>query len=513
MSDRVKNSVRNFAVGSINRIVWIVFPFIFRTIIIYKIGQEYLGLNNLFSSVLEVFNVADIGLGNAIQSSLYKPIADEDWKSVSSLLKLYRNVYRIIGIVILVLSLCIIPFLPQLIHSEYPSDINIFFLFILFAFNTVAGYLIFPYASIFLNATQRMDLTGTVALISKIITSIMQVIVLLVWKSITLYVCCNLLCTILQNISNYLLVKKRYPQVECCGTVNDESKKKIYNNSIALIFQKIGTTLSLSFDTIIISSFLGLSLVATYGNYNYISSAVGIFLTLSFDAVIASVGNSIVLEDTKKNLRDFYDLWLFNLWVVGWSAICLVCLLQNLEWLWTSGRMMLDNITVVLIAFCFYVTYSRKTVLTYKDALGLWYADKYKPLVGGLFNLVLNILLVKEYGVSGVVISTILSYLFIEIPWENRILFKYYFKKGLKKYYMLYLYMFCVTCISGIITYYICSFISISFSGLIIRFVICFIVPNLLFVLFMFINKEGTYHSFKRIVDTLKSSFLKKNTI
>lgn len=483
MESRAERSVRNITFGAINRIVWIGFPFIFRTIIIYVLGKEYLGLNNLFSSILEVLNVADIGLGNAIQASIYKPIANKEYDKVSALLKLYRNIYRIIGISIIVISFGLLPFLKYFINGSYPNDVNIYILFMLYAINSALSYTFFAYSSILINANQRMDLTSGVALVSKIITSVLQLISLLYFKDITLYVLCNVLCTAMQNVLNYLVTKKYFSQYSCTGEVDKEEKGKLFKDVVGLIMQKIGNTLSLSFDTIVISSFLGLSDVAVYSNYNFVTSSVGTFLDLVFSAIIASIGNSIVEESLEKNKKDFDDFSFLNFWLVGWCTICIACMIQNFEWIWTSGTIMSTNFVAILIAFKFYTTYIRKIVNTYKDALGLWYIDKFRPLIGGIFNLTFNIILVKFIGISGVIISTILSYVIIEIPWENHTLFKHYFKNNVKQYYINYIYVGLCTILAGVITYLICRPFGYKFVDLCIRLVICIIVPNLIFVL------------------------------
>lgn len=483
MDGRAKKTVRNIAIGTINRVIWIAFPFAFRTIIIYVLGKEYLGLNNLFSSILEVLNVADIGLGNAIQASLYKPIANKEYDKASALLKLYRNIYRIIGIAILVISIGLLPFLKYLINGSYPSDVNIYILFMLYATNSALSYTFFSYASILINANQRMDMTSIVAIISKIFTSLLQLVSLLIFRDITLYVFFNVLCTATQNILNYWIVKKYFPQYSCTGKVSTQEKNKLFKDVISLIMQKIGITLSNSFDSIIISAYLGLSEVAIFSNYSYISSSVGVFLDLIFSSIVASIGNSIVEESLEKNTKDFYDFSFLNFWIVGWCTICLACLSQNFEWLWTSGKMMASNGIAILVAFKFYTTYIKKIVTTYKDAMGLWYADRFRPIIGGMFNLVFNIILVKTIGMAGVIISTILSVVIIEIPWQNKVFFKYYLKSGRKEYIKNYLYLAMVTLISGMITYFLCKPYEYNIKYFLVRLIICAIVPNLIFVL------------------------------
>lgn len=480
---RSKNSIRNLLVGIINYMAWTILPFFLRTVIIYVLGEQYLGLNGLFSSVLQVFNIADIGLSHAIQASMYQPIVEKDHKKISALLRFYRNVYIVVGCVILAISACCIPFLPNLIQGSYPEDVNIYVLFMLYALNTSLGYILFSYAPILINAHQRMDITSAIALVAKVMGCVLELIVLLVWRSIVLYVLCNVMVTVIQNILNYIVARIRYPQYRCEGKIDRETERTLYRNTSALLLHKIGNMLSTSFDTIVISSVIGLSAVATFGNYQYISGAVSQLINLVFAAIIACVGNSIVTETVQKNWDDFRDISFWTYWLTGWCAICFICLMQNFEWIWTSGTMMLDDFSVIMIAVCFYFTNIRRPVQTYKDALGMWTADKFKPLVGGTFNLTLNLILVRILGISGVVISTSLSYVLIEIPWETRILFKKYFNKKTDKHFWECGYMMLSTVVAGLITYLCCDFRGNGMGHLMLRTVVCVIVPNVMMLL------------------------------
>ena len=486
MAGRFENSIRNIAVSFVNYLAWIILPFLLRTVIIYALGEEYLGLNGLFSSILQVFNIADIGLSSAIQASMYQPIAQKDYKKISALLYFYRKVYGVIGLVILLISIGCLPFLPSLIQGSYPENVNIYMLFLLYALNTVLGYLLFSEAPILINAHQRTDITANIALIAKLVTCVMEIIALLVWRSIVLYVLCNVLCTVSQNIMNYIIFRKRYPQYRPKGKLDVKTKQFLYQNTGALLMQKVGNTLSTTFDTIVISYVIGLSAVAVFGNYQYISGSVSQLIALVFTAIIACIGNSVTTETVQKNAEDFQDISFWSFWLVGWCAICIVCLIQNFEWIWTSGTMMLDEFSMLMIAVCFYFTNIRKPVCTYKDALGLWYADKYKSLVGGIFNLSLNLILVRMLGISGVLISTILSYVLIEIPWETKVLFRKYFHKSSATYYLDCGYMMLSTVVAGAVTYACCSFFGNKVLHFFLRIMICTVVPNIILLLMNF---------------------------
>ena len=273
-NSRTQNSVRNMLYGAINRIVSIIFPFIVRTVFIKTIGEEYLGLNTLFSSILQVLNLADLGFSTAIAASMYKPIAENDINKVSALMKLFRNVYKIIGFTILFLGIIITPFIKYLINGNPPQGIDIYLLWILYLFNTVISYLLFAYKVSLINAHQRNDITEKIGTISRVITSLFQIYVVAVLKNVYLYVFLTLICTAAYNLGCSIECDKRYPQYKCEGDVEKETKQKIIKDIKALTIQKIGNTISLSLDSIIISSFLGLSAVAIYGNYFYIISSI-----------------------------------------------------------------------------------------------------------------------------------------------------------------------------------------------------------------------------------------------
>ena len=507
--NRTENFKRNVIYGMLNRIISIVFPFITRTMIIKFLGEEYLGINSLYASILQILNLAELGFSAAIVAFMYKPIAENDNTKVSALLNLYRKMYRIIGLSVLIIGICLMPFLKNLINGTYPNDINIYFLFFLYLLNTSASYLLFAYKKAILNAHQRMDLAEKVAGSVKLFISVVQIIVIYYIKDITVYVFTNVVCTIMENIICSLIVDKNFPQYKTKAKVDKETYKKVYQNVGALTIHKIGSTISISLDTVFISMFLGLTTVAIYGNYIYIISAITVFLTLIYGSITAGVGNSIAVESKNKNYEDFKKFFFLNTWLVGWCAICLLCLFQPFIVMWMGEALKFEMHVVVLLVLQFYITLIRKVVLTYKDAAGIWRADKFKPLVGCIINLVLNIFLVRMIGVEGVVISTIISYFFIELPWETHVLFKEYFKQKEFYYYFqmgkLTLGIFSV----ALVTYIICAKIpTYGLSWFILRMIVCLIIPNLLFIIIY--KRTEEFEQAKLILNRIFGRKLKK---
>ncbi len=510
MESRSKHSVSNIIGGAINRVVGILFPFILRTIIIKVLGEEYLGINSLFASVLQVLNFAELGLGSAIAANMYKPIAENDDKTLSALLYFYRKWYRIIGYMIIGFGLLILPFIKNFINGNIPNDINVYILFILYLSQTSFSYLFWAYKSTLITAHQRMDVVEKVGALCKFITFILQVVAILVFKDITLYVSTNLLCIVLNNIICKYIAERDYPECKCEGILDISIKNVIKKNIIALAFQKIGLTVSNSLGTIIISSFLGLSTVAIFGNYYYISSAAGAFVLLIYSSITASVGNSLVIDSTKKNYNDFLRLSFLNSWMVGWCSICMLCLYQPFMQIWMGNSLMLPMVDVICFVVCFYVQNIRKVVITYKDAAGMWYADKYKPLVGCIVNLVFNLLLIKYIGITGILLATIISNLLVEFPWETHVLFKIYFKENQLHYYKTLLVTTLSVLFAGLVTYYICELIQISWISLIVKLVVCITVPNV--ILYLLYRNRREYVESRIFIIKAKNIILKNET-
>lgn len=490
-SSRTKNSLRNIGFGMINRVVSILFPFIVRTIFIKTLGEEYLGLNSLYSSVLQVLNLADLGFASAIVASMYKPIADNDIKKVSALMALYKKLYKVIGFCILCVGLAITPFISVLISGEPPEDVNIYIVWLLYLANTVVSYLFFAYKVSVINAHQRSDITEKIGAVCRILFSILQIIVVAVFRNIYLYVFLTVINSIAYNLWCARECDKRYPQYVCSGELDKATKSQITRNVGALALQKIGNTVSISLDSIIISAFLGLRIVAIYGNYYYIVSAVSTFINLIYGAITASIGNSIATESLEKNYADLKKFFFLNTWLIGWCSICFICLFQDFMSIWMGDKLLFGMGTVFCLVLRFYFEQIRKVILTYKDAAGMWWADKWRPIVGCLVNLILNIVMVKAIGVVGVMLSTVISYAFVEIPWETHALFKCYFDKSELSYYRQLLIATIGLVVSGVITYKICTYICFNhIVSLFIKGVVCTIIPNLIFLLLNLKNPE-----------------------
>ena len=510
--ERTKNSLKGMATGVINKIILLILPFIVRTIFINTLGIEYLGLNSLFTSILNILNLAELGIGSAIVFSLYSAVAKNDKNEICCLMNFYKKIYRVIGCAVFVIGLLFIPFLNIFCKADIPPDINIYILYLMYLINTSSSYFLFAYKNSILMAYQQNYIINNVNTCIKVLLYIVQGIFLLLGKGYYLYVIFLIVATILENIVNALIVTKRYPEFKAEGDISKEEKNKIYKKVKALFLYKVGGVVLGSVDSVVISTFLGLAVLGKYNNYYYIITTLFGFFQVYSSSLTAGVGNSIISESVGKNKKDFDILNFINMWIVGWCSICLVCLYQDFIELWVGKEYLFSIGIVILLAIYFYVWKILEINNVYKEAAGLWEFDKYRPIVASIVNLAINIVLVKTIGIYGIIISTIISIVAIIFPWSTFVLFREYFKGGYKKYIFKNILNIIITFIVGCITFCICSLMkNISIFTLITKGIICLIIPNILYLICYFNNND-----FKETVKWTEEKFKigkKLNTI
>lgn len=485
--ERTKNTARNMIFGSISKVYNLAVPFVLRTIMIYTLGMQYVGLNSVFTSVLQVLNLAELGVGSAMIYSMYKPLAEGDTVKIGALMNLYKVYYRIIGAFILVAGLALMPFIPNLISGEIPDDMNIYILYGINLGATVLSYWLFAYKNCLLFVHQRNDITEKISMIINTIKYVLQIGALIIFKDYYIFIIITLVTGAALNIVTALVVDKLYPQYKAIGKL-EKSEIKLINGRVRdLVTGKIGYIIVEQSDTLIISAFLGLTLLAQYQNYYFILTSIMGFLMIIANSANAGIGNSLVTETPQKNFNDFNKFTFLFVWLGIVCVCCFAGLYQPFMKLWVGEENLLDYPMVIMFCVYFFVKLLNTLFNLYKDAAGIWNQDKYRCLVVALSNLGMNLVMVQFWGLYGILLSTILSMLFIGIPWLLRNLFTCVFKHSAKKYVSKLL----VYTLIGIVLCVACAFVSgyIVFDSLIltilVRLAVCGFIPNaVMFVLF-----------------------------
>lgn len=382
---------------------------------------------------------------------------------------------------------------------------NAYILYSFYLLNTVCSYFLFAYRGSLLTAHQRTDVDNLVNTVIPLVNWVVQTAALFIFRSYYAYAIFLPVSTIVTNFVRLYFVKKLFPDLYAEGKVEPELEKSIYKKMKALVSAKISTTILHSSDSIVISAFLGLTMVAAYNNYHYIMTSVGGFLGIVYASILPGIGNSLVTETKEKNYKDFKKLTFINMWMTLWCAVCLLCLYQPFMKLWAGEDLLLPFAVMVLIVIYFVMYQGRKIVITYKDAAGIWWEDRFRPIIMAATNLVSNLIMVQFIGVFGIVLSTILS-LCISLPWETYTVFKYVFKRSAKEYVLSLVKYVSVFAVAAAITYGACQIVQEGIIAIVVRAAICVVIPNMIFLLFF-----AQMDEFKASKEILTRILKKKN--
>ena len=453
--ERTKNASRNIVFGGILNLYKILVPFIIRTIMIYYLGMEYVGLSGLFKSILQILNLAELGVGSAMVFSMYKPIAEDDTTTICALLRLYQKYYRIIGTIVLLMGISILPFLKYLIKDTLPSELNLYVLYLLTLGTTVCTYWLWAYRNSLFSAFQRTDVVSKVSLVISTIEYILEIFFMINFHSYYLYLITNLMSQIVINLVGAIIAKYKYPNYIPAGEIDKEVVQGINQKVKDLFTAKIGAVIVNSADTIVISACLGLTILGIYNNYFYIlTSIISVFTTI-YGAVTSGIGNSLETESAEKNYLDFKKFTFIIAWLAGCCTCLFLCLYQPFMFLWIKKQaLMFGNLEVICFCAYFFVYEMMSVMLQYKDAAGIWHEDRFRPLITAMTNLGLNLLLVNIIGILGVLLSTVISFVIVGMPWLIHNIFSMLFHKSPLLYIKQVLYYTVVTCGACVVTYY-----------------------------------------------------------
>lgn len=439
-SERNKNIMRISAVSTIAAIIHIIVQFLYRTLFLKVLTKEYLGIEGLFSNVIQVLSLAELGIGTIISYKLYEPIQNNDTKMVASIMNFYRKIYALVALVVFTVGIVLLPFMKFLVKDggEIPSDVNFYFLYLLCLFQSVSSYF-FAYKQTLLAADQKGDILALFTIGGVIVKTIVQMIILKITKNYQLMLGVAILCGVVMNWLFSIYISRKYSEVwDKNARIDKNLKKSIFLDMKAMLCHKIGGTALESTDNIVLSSFLGLGQLGIYSNYTMILRSVKTILDRLLGNFTASIGNACLLMDTNQ-IYEFYEkLLIINHIIANMATVCIYVLINPFIGVWQDYSMVFDINITILICACFFLNADRIISCSFTNACGLFTRDKFRPLIECFINVAASILLTLKYGISGVFLGTMLSH-FCTVGWrEPYLLYKYYFKREIWRYWFLY---------------------------------------------------------------------------
>lgn len=482
---RTSQSIKNIISGIGSQLV-LAFLSLFTTRIIKThLGFEYLGLNGVFTNIISFLSLTELGIGSAIVFALYKPLAEKDEELITGLMQFYKKAYSVIAVVVLFIGLLLIPFLPKIVKSELPFN-YILIVYFLFLINSVLSYLL-AYKQSLISADQKNYIITTYSLCFSIVSKILQLVVVILTNNYLLFLLISIVSTFLLN---FLLAKKTdkiYPFIKNKKKIalSNEEKVLIINKTKAMFLHSIGTFVISGTDNIIISTFLGLTIVGKYGVYISIILLVQSFINQFFNGIYSSIGNYIVEKNSEEQYYLYKKIEIITSFVQIFVTICLAVLFNPFINWWLGEDALLSKEIVYLLSFNCFITIMRKPIHTFKTTSGLFEKDRYAPIIESIINIILSIVLVKTIGLSGVIIGTIVSSLFVPVWVTPHIVYKYLFKQREGKYYLNQLLNTIITIGIVLILNYLIKLFSFTnnFQNLVIQFCIVIFVSIILLLL------------------------------
>lgn len=409
---RIQQAKKNIAFGFVSNFVILFMNFLQRTIFILILGQTLTGVNSLFSGILSMLSMAELGIGSALNYSLYKPVANKDYEKIKSYMLFYKKAYRVIAAVITVIGLALTPFLKYLVKNPGDNTIQeLTVYYLIFLFNTVSTYFV-AYKYSLVNAEQRNYIQTNITTITKIVTVVVQIVVLLVTRNFLIYLLAQAAVELLQKIFVSRYLNRLYPYL-CEKKVQKLEKEEtavIITKTKALMCHKIGDVARLQTDSIIISSFIDVGVNGIVDNYNYVITYVANFVNIIFNSVLSGFGNLVATESKEKQYEVFKVYRFFACWLYGFATVGFWYLLTPLIGnLWLNDEWVIGQGIVTLILIDFYFKGGRVVLANFKIAAGVFEKDRYLALIQGGVNLVLSIGLVQVIGLSGIYVGTVVS--------------------------------------------------------------------------------------------------------
>lgn len=492
--DRTRSSIKNVAITMIGAIVTMLLQLVNRKVFVLFLSSEYLGLSGLFSDILSMLSLSEMGIGTAMVYALYKPVADKDIEKIKSLMLLYKRIYTIIGCFILFIGVALTPFLGGLIN-EMPDIPYIHLYFVMYILDAGMSYF-YTYKRSLIICNRENYISSMTMMFSSIGLRATQLLVLLFTHNYFLFLLVQIIFTRLENVVISKIAEKKYPYLKekNIRPLDKETTDQIRRNTFAMITHKIGNAITSGTDNIIVSKILGLVTLGIYSNYHLLIVTVNGMIIRVFNSITSNVGNLIVKKDRDDVERVFYNVLFVNFWVYSWCSVCFFCLLQPFIKLWLGEEFLLSNVTVYVIVAVFYFSGMRNTLFVFRDAAGIFYQDRYKAILESVVNLLCSIPLTIYLGVTGVKLGTLIAVLSTGFWIEGYVLFKHYFRKKVTGYLLRQgLYAAVTIGISVLLNQFCVTLDNGDIRSFIIQCAICIIAPNLLLMVVFFKTKEFRY--------------------
>ena len=481
---RTEYSILNILTGMGGYFLNTVLGFVCRMVFVQCLSADYLGVNGLFTNILSMLSLAELGVGSAIGYALYKPLAQNDEEKIASLMKLYGKAYRTIGLLIGLVGLALMPFLNVIIQEHPAIRESIHLLYVLNLFNTAITYF-FSYRSSLLIAAQRNYIVGGISYLISIVQSVLQMVYLLAFRDYLGYLLIQTVGTFLYNIIVSRIAVRYYPCIRRSDAkpLPKDEQRTLFANIRDLMIYKVSGLLVNSTDNILITFFSGLATTGIASNYTLLVNTLNSLLGQLFNGLTASIGNHNASESVEKRYEMFRFLNMMNFWLFGWASLGIFFCSGDLVELCFGAEYVLPLQIPLVMAVNFYTVGMMNAVWTYKHTLGLFRYGRFLQILTGILNITFSVLLGTWFGLFGILLATVFSRACTSLWFDPYAVYRHGFGKSPMEYLTIYLRYLAILLAAAALCRL--SFLMVGGSLLLrtlAKIVLCSLVTNLVFL-------------------------------
>ena len=514
---RTRNTLLNAVTSVGGHLLATVLKFVVRTVFIHTLGKSYLGINGLFSDILSMLSLTELGFDVAINFRLYKPLAEKDDKRVRVLLKFYKQAYRVIGTVILLLGLCLIPALPVLIRDYETLEvlgINAVLIFLLHIGRTVCSYWFFAYRSAIMKANQKRYILELVGYIITLATNIAKILVLVFLKDFVLYTATVIVFNVLQNFINAIITKRRYPEFfeKEEDKLSKAEVRDLIEDCLATFALRVNGVVLKATDNLVISAFIGISAVGLYSNYLLFYTTIKSFFWRIYTATTASMGNLFATSDVAKRYGFFKIMNYLTAVLYGTAGVGLAVCADEFITVWVGESYLVAQPFAILIGIETYFLGLQRTLDQIRNVSGVFRQMWVRPIIGAVLNVIISIVFVHICGLYGVIIGTIASVILSNLLIDPTVIYRHSFEnyRPVSEYYVMNLLYIGVLAVVTVIDMKLCSVFFVGngwYSVIVHALIVAVSVPGVLIAIW-WRSPECQY--FIRLVTRVGRKALKK---
>lgn len=476
---RTQNAILIFFSSSVRQFLTLIFTFIIRTVFIRTLGSEYLGLNGLFTNILSLLALSELGIGTAFTFYLYKPIEEKNIERIKSLMLFYKTLYQFVGLAIIGIGLLIIPILPYIVNFDHNLNINLYVIYILYLLNTSSSYLLFAYKQSFLLANQRQYNIEHISTFFSIIQFFFDFVNIVVIRNFYVYLISDILIILLKNVSISIVADKAYPflREKNIEKISVTEFKNFSHDIFSVSIFKVGSQLFNATDNIIISIMLGTTIVGYYSNYYLIISYATLIFGMIMKSFTAGIGN-VAVKETEEKRYLIYKRIDFLLFVVSTvTSVCMCQMFNSFMKIWIGSlneNYIFSQVVIFILSFDYYINCTCQTPNTFRETSGNFNTGQWLQLIGGVINIILSFILEAKWGLAGIFCATIVSKLLITVTPFLWMIAKTVFHRSSLSFVMDYYKKMILRLVVVFIVWIACSKVHMTnILGLIIEGIIC----------------------------------------